>query len=329
MVGLVLFVDGLRVAIMPLGSLLGQQLPEQFKVRYILVVACAIGILCTYAEPAIASLRPLASLVKRCQTPYLFFVLNEMSEVLVLSIGLGVGVAAMIGVLRFLRGWSLKPLIAMSLTPTIACAIYMKWGNPHLAPLIGLAWDCGAVTTGPVTVPILLSLGIGVIKGQKARHDAREFVDERAKQAQGQALEGFGIVTLASTFPILAVEVLSIIISLKYSPDDISTNFGAIDCDTYIQDTTEEAISDQQLILDAFVFAVRSILPLAFFLILMIKLVLRKNLPRTSFEVPPPMGLLEDIPVDSPGLILDLEDGKSQVRTNLKNVQVNFASVSD
>ena len=113
MVGLVLFVDGLRVAIMPLGSMLGQQLPEHFKVRYILIVACAIGILCTYAEPAIASLRPLAGLVKRCQTPYLYFVLNDMSEVLVLSIGLGVGVAAMIGVLRFLRGWSLKPLIAM------------------------------------------------------------------------------------------------------------------------------------------------------------------------------------------------------------------------
>jgi len=113
MVGLVLFVDGLRVAIMPLGSMLGQQLPEHFKVRYILIIACAIGILCTYAEPAIASLRPLAALVKRCQTPYLFFVLNDMSEVLVLSIGVGVGVAAMIGVLRFLRGWSLKPLIAM------------------------------------------------------------------------------------------------------------------------------------------------------------------------------------------------------------------------
>ena len=129
MVGLVLFVDGLRVAIMPLGSVLGQQLPEHFKVRYILVVACAIGILCTYAEPAIASLRPLASLVKRCQTPYLYFVLNDMSEVLVLSIGLGVGVAAMIGVLRFLRGWSLKPLIAIRYVLTLGTYIvkFKRW----------------------------------------------------------------------------------------------------------------------------------------------------------------------------------------------------------
>jgi hypothetical protein len=124
MVGLVLFVDGLRVAIMPLGSLLG--LPEHFKVRYILIVACAIGILCTYAEPAIASLRPLAGLVKRCQTPYLYFVLNDMSEVLVLSIGLGVGVAAMVGVLRFLRGWSLKPLIAMRYIFMLGTIIVMQ-----------------------------------------------------------------------------------------------------------------------------------------------------------------------------------------------------------
>lgn len=97
--------------------------------------------------------------------------------------------------------------------------MYMKWGNPELAPLIGLAWDCGAVTTGPVTVPILLSLGIGVIKGQKARHAARELVDQAAQQNKGQALEGFGIITLASMFPILAVSLLSICISIIYTPE--------------------------------------------------------------------------------------------------------------
>ena len=107
----------------------------------------------------------------------------------------------------------------LSLGPTIACACYMKWGNPELAPLIGLAWDCGAVTTGPVTVPILLSLGIGVIKGQKARHAARELVEQQTEQNKGQALEGFGIITLASTFPILAVELMSIGISIKYTPE--------------------------------------------------------------------------------------------------------------
>ena len=45
------------------GSMLGKELPQHFRVRYILIIANVIGILCTYAEPAIASLRPLAELV--------------------------------------------------------------------------------------------------------------------------------------------------------------------------------------------------------------------------------------------------------------------------
>ena len=250
MLGLMFFVDGLRVAIMPLGSMLGQRLPTQFKVRWILLISCAIGVLCTYAEPAIASLRPLASLVKRCQSPYLFFILNDYQELLVLSIGLGVGVAAMVGVLRFLRDWSLKPLIAASLSPTIACACYMKWGNPELAPLIGLAWDCGAVTTGPVTVPILLAIGIGVIKGKKAREAALLIVEQQASKNQGQALEGFGIITLASTFPILAVEALSIFVSVMYSPEEIRTDFGRINCTTHTEDVKVAPVDDRYTCFD-------------------------------------------------------------------------------
>jgi H+/gluconate symporter-like permease len=100
--------------------------------------------------------------------------------------------------------------------------MYMKWGNPELAPLIGLAWDCGAVTTGPVTVPILLSLGVGVIKGQKekAKHAAEDQSEEaQAHKKTEQQLEGFGIITLASMFPILAVSLMSIVISMIHSPE--------------------------------------------------------------------------------------------------------------
>ena len=61
--------------------------------------------------------------------------------------------------------------------------------------IIGLAWDCGAVTTGPVTVPLVLALGIGVCKIVKSG------------DSEGS---GFGIVTLASLFPILAVFLLGI-----------------------------------------------------------------------------------------------------------------------
>ena len=63
-------------------------------------------------------------------------------------VGLGVGIAAILGMLLFVKGWSLKPLIIAVLGPALLCAIYMWWGNPDLRPLLGLAWDCGAITTG-------------------------------------------------------------------------------------------------------------------------------------------------------------------------------------
>jgi len=108
----------------------------------------------------------------------------------------------MLGTLRFVRGWSLKPLISISMVPCLMCACYMWWGDPELRPLLGLAWDCGAVTTGPVTVPVLLALGIGVMKTQKEKRlaaeeeAARMSGRERVAEAAANALEGFGIVTL-------------------------------------------------------------------------------------------------------------------------------------
>ena len=74
--------------------------------------------------------------------------------------------------------------------------------NAVLKPILGLAWDCGAVTTGPVTVPLVLALGIGV---------CRIVGDAETSNA------GFGIVTLASLLPILAVLSLGI---YHYAADD-------------------------------------------------------------------------------------------------------------
>jgi hypothetical protein len=68
---------------------------------------------------------------------------------------------------------------------TAYCAL-----DSNLSSIVGLAWDCGGVTTGPVTVPLVLALGIGVASsGGKG----------------DSSLSGFGIVTLASIFPVVAV----------------------------------------------------------------------------------------------------------------------------
>jgi hypothetical protein len=100
-----------------------------------------------------------------------------------------VGAAAVMGTLRFIYGWSLKPLIYFTLMPIMGLSIYCA-NNPEMSKVLGLAWDAGAVTTGPVTVPLVLSLGIGIATS--------------AGKGSNQ-LSGFGIVTLASLFPILGV----------------------------------------------------------------------------------------------------------------------------
>ena len=94
--------------------------------------------------------------------------------------------------MRFIYGWSLKPLIYLALAPVLAVTIYCAL-DPDLRVTLGLAWDAGAVTTGPVTVPLVLSLGIGIASAA-------------GKSESG--LSGFGIVTLASLFPILGVMLL-------------------------------------------------------------------------------------------------------------------------
>ena len=277
-IGLTMFVDALRMAVMPLGELLGEQLPNRLPLPLVLVVACLLGILCTYAEPAMASLRPLARIVSQKKTPYLHLILNELQEPLIFSVGLGVGLAAVLGTLRFIKGWPLKPLIALTLTPTIILACYMQWGDPNLVPLLGLAWDCGGVTTGPVTVPILLSLGIGVMKTTKEKEKAKKALQDSINSSSGQqpTLDGFGIVTLASILPILAVEILAVITSFLYTPEEIIN----------AAPTSEiESVTDISPVREI-IFSLRAILPLNVALILLVIFVLRVPFPPLTVFVP-------------------------------------------
>ena len=124
---------------------------------------------------------------------------------LVLMVGGGVGIAAILGTIRFVRGWSLKPMIYAALLPVAVLTIY-AWLDPNLKSILGLAWDCGAVTTGPVTVPLVLSLGIGIAS---------------AAGKGDSSLSGFGVVTMASLFPILAVLILAIFVSFMITPEEI------------------------------------------------------------------------------------------------------------
>jgi hypothetical protein len=239
--------------------------------------------------------------------------------------------------MRFIYDWSLKPLIVLTLLPTLALGAYMQWGNPDLLCVIGLAWDCGAITTGPVTVPILLSLGIGTMKTTrerdaslksvlykfdgndkvdreevvvllktlgwtvnehqtmsllddlwkvKGRHISLPLLKEHTLAAGGivpdppTALEGFGIVTLASILPVFFVELLAICLSLAYSVEDVRAM-------ALVEVSTSEM--DLHPVVDILA-AMRSILPLNAILFILVVFVLKRDLPFLSIhgeEAPP------------------------------------------
>ncbi len=188
-VGLTFFMEGLRLGLMPFGETIGAILPRNSRLPLIITFSFLLGVGATLAEPAISILKKAGAGVSPENAPLLFSLLNDFSGQLVAAVGIGVGVAVPLGILRFFFGWSLKVIILPLVTVLIGLTLFATF-DPILNPVIGLAWDCGAVTTGPVTVPLVLALGIGVCR--IIGHD-------------DSAGAGFGIVTLASLFPVLAV----------------------------------------------------------------------------------------------------------------------------
>lgn len=194
LIGLMIFMEGLLLGLMPFGETIGATLPRKAGLTVILAFAFLLGLVATFAEPAIATLQLAGRTIDPATAPLLYSLLNEFSGQLVIAVGAGVGIAVIFGVLRFLYSWSLKIMIIPLVTLLGALTLFAHF-NEILKPVIGLAWDCGAVTTGPVTVPLVLALGIGV---------------SRIVSGSGSGGSGFGIVTLASLFPILAVLLLSL-----------------------------------------------------------------------------------------------------------------------
>ena len=255
-VGLMLFMEGLKLGLMPLGETIGHTLPRKSTLPTVLMIAFLLGIGVTFAEPAIGALQTAGQLISVEAAPYLYIMLTEWSGALVLVVGCGVGLAAVLGTLRFIYGWSLKPLIYITLVPALGLTLYAAT-HPELYKILGLAWDCGAVTTGPVTVPLVLSLGIGIA----------------TSAGKGNAnLSGFGIVTLASLFPIIGVLVLGIYVVSTVSVESILLASTFTDVAS-ITPAWYEITPGKEI-----VFGLRAILPLVLFLYLVMKLMLREKI---------------------------------------------------
>lgn len=253
MAGLMCFMEGVRLGLMPFAENIGYLMPQRARLPAVLVIAFALGVLATLAEPAIGALKAAGSLTDRQRAPLLAHLLDEYSDALVWAVGAGVGAAVVLGILRVVYGLRMKSIVLLTLLPCLALSGWFA-ADPALAPVLGLAWDCGAITTGPVTVPLVLALGIGVAN---------------AAGEEDNPLSGFGIVTLASLFPAIAVMLLA----LGVSGDAPPAAAAAAALPAWYEETPYAEIAG----------ALRAILPLTLFLWLVQRFVLGEKLKEAGY----------------------------------------------
>jgi hypothetical protein len=185
-IGLMLFVEGLEIALFPIGETMAYALAKKGSLLWLMVFAFALGFSTTVAEPALIAVTKEASiissgagLIENSQKTMDLYALG-----LRLTVAFSVGLAIVIGVLRILKGWPLYYLIIGGYILVMLMTI--------IAPeeIIGLAYDAGGVTTSTITVPLVTALGVGlasVIKGRSPLAD------------------GFGLIAFASLLPMIFV----------------------------------------------------------------------------------------------------------------------------
>lgn len=178
--GMALFNLGADMAMTPMGEQVGSGLPKSGKFKLLLIICFVMGVFVTIAEP---DLSVLASQVKE--------VINGTT--LIVTIGVGVGLFLVLGVLRVVFRLNLAHLMTFFYMLLFAlAALMLVQGSESFLPL---AFDSGGVTTGPITVPFIMALGVGVSAALGDKHDRES---------------SFGFIALCSIGPILAVAILGL-----------------------------------------------------------------------------------------------------------------------
>ena len=179
-VGLGLFSLGADMAMTPMGTHVGAGLSRQKKLTLLLVVCFVLGMLITIAEPDLQVLAKQVSAVMN-------------GTVLVYAVGVGVGAFLVIAILKIVFRKALASILMLFYMLMFALALMLVVnGNDALLPM---SFDSGGVTTGPITVPFIMALGVGI---------SSVLCDRRSQE------NSFGLVSLCSVGPILAVLVLGI-----------------------------------------------------------------------------------------------------------------------
>ncbi len=168
--GMGLFTLGADIAMMPMGEKVGAQLTKSRNLVFLILISLLFGIMITIAEP---DLQVLAT-----QVP------SIPNMTLIIFVAIGVGSFLVLSLLRILFQISLVKLLIIF----YAIVFLLAYFSP--TQFLAVAFDSGGVTTGPITVPFIMALGLGVasVRGDKSSQE-----------------DSFGLISLCSVGPILAV----------------------------------------------------------------------------------------------------------------------------
>lgn len=192
--GLTLFLTGVNNGLMPVGNKIGSTITKSRSLLLIIIVALLLGFIITIAEPDV---KVLATQISKISS-------NLSVILLLLVIATGVAVFLTLSLVRTILHIPLKIILFIGYLVVLFLAFFVP---PFF---VSIGFDAGGATTGPMSVPFIMALGMGLAK-------------VRGKDEESE----FGYVALSSIGPVLAVMLLGVIFDVN------SSSCGAIDSDTH------------------------------------------------------------------------------------------------
>ena len=192
MVGLAVFIQGLEMALFPVGEALAGAFARKGSVLWLLLFSFGLGFGTTIAEPALIAVTEEAAVAMASAGAIANADDAKAGYALALryTVAVAVGLSLVIGVFRILKGWPIHWLIISGYGLVVALTAFAP------AEIIGIAYDSGGVTTSTITVPLVTALGVGLATVIRGRNPL---------------IDGFGLIAFASLGPIIFVLFFGIV----------------------------------------------------------------------------------------------------------------------
>ncbi|MCL1789561.1 MAG: DUF1538 domain-containing protein [Oscillospiraceae bacterium] len=194
-IGMTLFTLGADIAMTPMGNILGEYIAKK-RLRFIAVMGVVLGFIITVTEPGLQVLAHLAD--------------DIPTVILIVTVAVGVGVFLAFSFLREVRHLSFKYVLLIFYSLLFIMALFVPKN------FLSIAFDSGGATTGAMTVPFIMALGVGIAHTQKRRKS-------------GSNDDNFGLIAICSIGPILTVMILGLLYTSDGESDYAVLIEGAVD----------------------------------------------------------------------------------------------------